>query len=304
MFDLVIIGGGPAAITAGIYAARKKLKTLLLCAGWGGQMAWATQVENYPGFESVSGAQLVQKFVKHLKKFEIEIKEERVEIIKPRHKAKAEFIILTNQDKYLTKAIIITTGKSPAHLNVPGEKQFLGKGVSYCVTCDGPLFKNKEVAVIGGGNAGLGTALELSKYTRQIYLLEFQPTLMADEILQEAIKKISKIIVLTNAKVKAIHGDKFVKGLTYQDRISQEVKNLSVQGVFVVIGSIPNSQLVKNIVKLNKGGEIKINSENMTSQKGIFAAGDVTDIPHKQIVVAAGEGAKAALSAYNYLWPK
>jgi len=270
-------------------------------------MAWAAQVENYPGFESVSGAQLVQKFVKHLKKFEIGTREEeKVELIKLVKKTKKlpEFSVLSNKDKYLTKAIIITTGKSPAHLNVSGEREFLGKGVSYCVTCDGPLFKNKEVAVIGGGNAGLGTALELSKYTRQIYLLEFQPELMADEILQEAIKKISKIIALTNAKVKEIHGDKFVKGLTYQDRISQEIKNLSVQGVFVVIGSIPNSQLVKNIVKLNKQGEIKINSQNMTSQKGIFAAGDVTDTPHKQIVVAAGEGAKAALSAYNYLWPK
>lgn len=307
MYDLIIIGGGPAAISAGIYAARKKLKTLLICAGWGGQMTSAWQVENYPGFESILGAELVQKFVQHLRKFEIEIREgEKVKAVKLVKKTKKlpEFSLLTNKDKYLTQAIIIATGKSPGHLNVPGEKEFLAKGVSYCSTCDAPLFKNKEVAVIGGGNSGVGASLELAKYAKKIYLCQFEEELTADELLQEKVKKISKIIVLTKVAVKEIYGDKFVKGLSYQDRFSKEVKNLSVQGVFIAIGFIPNSQIVKNIVKLNKQGEIKINAKNMTSQKGIFAAGDVTDVPHKQIVVATGEGAKAALSAYQYLWPK
>jgi alkyl hydroperoxide reductase subunit F len=186
-------------------------------------------------------------------------------------------------------------------LGIAGESEFTGKGVSYCVTCDGPLFKDKKVAVIGGGNAGLEAALDLLNYASQIYLLEFLSQLTADESLQERVKNSSQINVLTNAAVKEIKGGQLVESLVYQERSSGQHREIAVQGIFVEIGTTANSFLVKDVLELNREGEIKIDAQNRTSVKNIFAAGDVTDVSGKQIVVAAGEGAKAALSAYQYL---
>jgi alkyl hydroperoxide reductase subunit F len=302
MHDLIIIGGGPAAISAGIYAVRKKLKTLLLTKDWGGQLNWTNLIENYPGFESTNGPELTKKLVSHLKKYQgqdLEIKEgvgvKKVEI-------GSEQLVKIEADKsYQTKVLIVATGRNYKKLGIAGESEFTGKGVSYCVTCDGPLFKDKKVAVIGGGNAGLEAALDLLNYASQIYLLEFLSQLTADESLQERVKNSSQINVLTNAAVKEIKGGQLVESLVYQERSSGQHREIAVQGIFVEIGTTANSFLVKDVLELNREGEIKIDAQNRTSVKNIFAAGDVTDVSGKQIVVAAGEGAKAALSAYQYL---
>lgn len=301
MYDLIIIGGGSAAISAGIYAARKKLKTLLITKGWGGQLNSAPWIENYPGFDSISGMDLSNKLISHLKKNTLDIKEGfDIKEIKVEKKNK---IIRVRGKKidFRAKAVIVTTGRVPKKLGIFNEEKFIGKGISYCATCDAPLFQDKKVAVVGGANAGLGIALELSAFASKIYILEFLPELNADEYLQEKVKKSSKINIITSALIKEFKGDKFIEGLIYQDNISKKEKTLKVEGIFIAIGSSANFSLVKNVVKLNKQNEIKIDSKNRTSQLNIFAAGDVTDVSHKQVIIAAGEGAKAALNAYDYI---
>ncbi len=301
MFDLIIIGGGPAGVTAGIYAARKKLKTLLITKDFLGQASKASEVENYPGFEEISGSDLMEKFKNHLKKFEIEIKEK--EWVKEIQKTKEGFKVKANhQEEYETKAIIITSGRDPRPLEVPGEKEFIGKGVSYCPICDAPFFKDKTVAVIGGGNAAFGTALDLIKYCPKIYILEFSSKIRADEINQERVKASGKIEVILNAQVKEIKGKEWVEALIYEDLLNKETKELPLAGVFVEIGSIPATSFVKDLVEFTETDEIKINPQTCeTKTPGLFAAGDVTDIEYKQIIISAGEGAKAALTAYEYL---
>jgi thioredoxin-disulfide reductase len=303
MYDLIVIGGGPAAITAGIYGARRKLKTLLITKDWNGQVSWTAFVENYPGFESISGPELVDKLVSHLKK----TKEYGLEIkkgfeVKEVGLADNDILeIKADSEVYQSKALVIATGRRPKKLGVPGEDKFTGKGVSYCPICDAPLFKDKAVAVVGGGNAGFEAALDLTKYASKIYLLEFAPKLSCDECFVERLEESSKTTILTNVLVKEIKGKDFVESLVYQDRNSKETKEISVEGVFVEIGSVPNSSLVENMVELNEEGEIKIDLKNTTSRQNVFAAGDVTDVSHKQIIIAAGEGAKAALNAYDYI---
>ncbi|MFH1387895.1 MAG: FAD-dependent oxidoreductase, partial [Patescibacteria group bacterium] len=286
MYDLIIIGGGPAAISAGIYAARKKLKTLLITKGWGGQLNSAPWIENYPGFDSISGMDLSNKLISHLKKNTLDIKEGfDIKEIKVEKKNK---IIRVRGKKidFRAKAVIVTTGRVPKKLGIFNEEKFIGKGISYCATCDAPMFQGKKVAVVGGANAGLGIALELSAFASKIYILEFLPELNADEYLQEKVKKSSKINIITSALIKEFKGDKFIEGLIYQDNISKKEKTLKVEGIFIAIGSSANFSLVKNVVKLNKQNEIKIDSKNRTSQLNIFAAGDVTDVSHKQVIIA------------------
>ena len=300
MYDLIIIGGGPASVSAGIYAARKKIKTLLITKNWGGQMSYAPLIENYPGFISVTGADLVNKFTEHLKKNELDIKDSlNVEDIKKISDSEIE--IKAGDQTYQTKTCIITTGRIARKLNVPGGKEFLGKGISHCATCDAPLFQDKIVAVVGGANAGLGTALELVEYASKVYILETTSKLQADELLQEKIKKINKVEIMTSVKIVEVKGDKFVSGLVYSNGTEGQNKELPVQGIFLAIGSVANSSFIKDMVELNEQREIKVDSKNQTSQPNIFAAGDVTDISHKQIIIAAGEGAKAALNVYDYL---
>lgn len=300
MHDVIIIGGGPAAITAGIYLARKKVNLLLLAKDWGGQAAKTSIVENYPGFGETSGPDLVNKFVEQLKKYKIEIKE-NTEV--KEFKLIDDLTVEAKADghTYQAKTAVIATGGVPRKLNVPGEKEFVGKGVAYCSICDAPLFKNKEVAVVGGGNAGLEAVLDLLKYASKIYLLEFQSELGGDAFLRDRIKGDGKVEIIMNAAVKEIKGDKLVSGLVYQDRQSGQTKELSLQGVFVTIGWSANSSLFENVVKLNEKKEIEIDNLNKTSKPNIFAAGDVTNVLYKQLVIAVGEGAKAALSTYNYI---
>ncbi|OGZ22484.1 MAG: hypothetical protein A3A08_01175 [Candidatus Nealsonbacteria bacterium RIFCSPLOWO2_01_FULL_41_9] len=301
MYDLIIIGGGPAGITAGIYAARHKLNTLLITKEFGGQMAKITvAIENYPGFEKISGFDLIQKFEAQLRKQKVDIKMDAVTKVEK----KGDYFFITAQDKdvFESKAVIITSGADPRPLEAEGEKEFIGKGVSYCVTCDGPIFANKIVAVIGGGNSAFESALFLSKIASKIFILEYGPKVRADETNQKKVQEAGNIEVITSADVKKIQGDKFVSSIVYQDKLTGENKTLEVQGVFVEIGHMPATSFIKGLVDFNKKDEIKIDPYTcQTKTPGLFSAGDVTEVKIKQIVVAAGEGTKAALAAYKYL---
>jgi len=302
IYDLIIIGGGPAGITAGIYAGRQKMKTLLMTKEFGGQVAKkATEICNYPGFEKISGIELIDKFVEHLKKQEsVEIKFAEVEKIE---KQSDIFTITTTEnEKIQSRAAIIATGADPMPLEAIGEKEFIGKGVSYCVTCDGPVFRNKTIAIIGGGNAGLEAALFMVNYASKIYILEFGPEINADHENKNDIAKSNKIEIIKNASVKEIKGKTMIDSLVYQDNISKENKTLEVQGVFIEIGSQPATALAKGLVDFTKRDEIIVEPETFgTKTPGLFAAGDDNSGPYKQIVTAAGEGCKAVLAAYDYL---
>ena len=301
VYDLVIIGGASAGLSAAIYAARKKLNFILLTDKVGGQSLLTDSIENYPGFVSISGPELVKKMEEQALALGAEIKEKK--LLKSVLKIDKIFEIETHDgEKYQTKTIIIASGKHPRPLNVPGEKELTGKGVSYCSICDAPLFQEVPVAVVGGGNSGLESATDSVPYASLIYVLEFGPKIIGDEETQEKLKKTGKVEFIVNAQTLKVAGDKFVDGLVYKDRISGEEKELKVKGIFVNVGQTPSAGFVKDFLELNQQGEIAIDHKtNQTSVEGIFAAGDVTDIKYKQCVVAAAEGAKAALSAYNYL---
>jgi len=291
IYDVAIIGGGPAGLTAGIYAARKKLKTVILAKQIGGQPLLCDLIENYPGFEKISGKELIDKMLAQNKKYGVEIREdEEIKTI-----AKQDDIFLINSLE--AKTIIIATGRNPRRLNVPGEKEFEGKGVSYCTTCDAPLFAGKDVAVIGSGNSGLYSAGDLLKYAQKIYVLESLSKIMGDEWMAEELKKGGKVEFILGAEVKEIKGSKFVEKIIYNND-----KEIDVGGVFISVGWIPAAGFAKDFLEMNEDGEIIIDPKtNETSVKGVFGAGDATNTKHKQLVVAAAEGAKAALSVYGYL---
>jgi len=306
LYDLIIIGGGPGGMTAAIYAARKKLKFLMLSLDVGGQMNWSSEVDNYPGLPDFTGMEVVSSFQKHLQDYKIKIT--RAEVISIGKKGKI-ISVKTKKNNYQTKTILIASGKKPKKLNVKGESEFLGKGVTYCVTCDAPLYRNKVVSVIGGGNSGLEAALFLAKYAKKVYIIDVLEKLGGEAYLKEKVDANKKISFIGGAKVTEVFGTKFVEGLKYEKQEKENKVNL--QGIFIEVGLVSNTNFIK-YVKKNKWGEImifrstKTHEENMTSIAGIFAAGDVTDIPSKQIVIAAGEGAKAALALFNYIdkWDK
>lgn len=298
---MIIIGGGPAGITAGIYAARHNLKTLLMTKGFGGQMARKTvAIENYTGFEEISGFELVQKFEKHLRKQKIDIK---IDAVVNLTKNGDRFSVLTKKgDNFLSKAVILTTGAEARTLDVPGEKEFIGRGVSYCVACDGPLFAKKIVAVAGGGNAAFEAALFLAAITQKIFILERGKETRADEVLQKKAKEANNIEILTGVGIKEIAGEKFVNSIKYEDSKTGEQKTLKADGIFVEIGNKPEVSFAKDLVDFNEKGEIIIShNDNQTKTPGLFAAGDVTTAYYKQIIISAGDGAKAALSAQKYI---
>jgi thioredoxin-disulfide reductase len=304
-YDLIIIGGGPAGITAGIYAGRQRLKTLLLTKEFGGQMIKkSTEVCNYPGFARIEGKELIKKFVDHLREQGIaDIKfGEAADIGKKNNK----FVVITKaKDKFFADSVIIATGAEPKPLNVAGEKEFIGRGVSYCVTCDGPLFKNRTIAVAGGGNAGFEAAIFMAGYAKKIYILEAESKIRADKDSQEIARKSKKIKVITNAAIKKIEGNVFVSSLTYQDLIEKKEKTIKLDGVFIEIGTKPMTSFIKNskLVAFNKKGEIKVDLKTyQTKTPGLFTAGDANEGKYKQIVIAAGQGCKAALSSYDYLY--
>ena len=300
MFDLIIIGSGPAGITAGIYAARKKINTLILTKDFIGQVGRAFLIENYPGFTSIRGMALVEQWKKQLEAQEIETREG--ETVKAIRKKENFFEVETNNQTYTASSIIIATGRAPRKLNILGEREFLGKGLGYCVTCDGPLFRDKIVAVIGGGNSGFGAALELSEYCAKIYLLHSNASPNADEISQDKVNSNKKIELILNASIKEVRGNNTVKSLVYEDVLEKQKKELKVEGIFIEIGYIPATDFLKDVIDLNDHHEIIINSIDFsTSVSGIFAAGDVVNGSVKQIITAAGDGCKAAISAYEYI---
>jgi thioredoxin-disulfide reductase len=300
MFDLIIIGGGPAGITAGIYAARKKLNTLIITKEWGGQIIKASDIQNWPGEKSISGPDLMKKMVEHLKGFEIEIKEDR-EVINL-EKKDDNFLVRDDKDEeHQAKTVIIATGKIPRSLDIPGEEEFKGKGVSICSTCDAPMFKDKEVAVVGGGNAGFDAALDLTKYAKKIYILEFLEEMRGDSTTKEQLEKTSKIEFYTNVAVKEIRGTSFVESLIYENRDTGKDTEIKVQGVFVAIGMEAKAGFAEGLVVFNKIGEIEVDKHNNTKTPGLFAAGDITDVKYEQIVIAASEGTKSTLAAHDYL---
>jgi alkyl hydroperoxide reductase subunit F len=302
MLDLIIIGGGPAGLTAAIYAARKKLDFKVLAQKIGGEQVLITSViENYPAIKSISGIEFIKKIREHIRDYQVEIEEgqEVVKVIKKEN----NFLVKTKVAKeYTAKTLIIASGRKPRHLGLPGEKEFEGRGVSFCSVCDAPLFRDRVVAVIGSGNAGLESALDLTKYAKKIYVLERASKVIGDKILQERLEETGKVEFIIKAIAKEIKGEEFVSVLLYQDEEIQKIKELKVTGVFIHVGSATSVDFVKDILELNVAGEIVIDPKsNQTSVEGIFAAGDVTDIKWKQIVVAAGEGAKAVLSVHEYL---
>jgi thioredoxin-disulfide reductase len=304
LYDLIIIGAGPAGLTAGIYAGRKKIKTLILTKQIGGQ-SLSYIIENYPGIPKISGMELVEKMKAQVEEHGIEIKDN--EEISGIGKKNNNFLIKTKDSSFETKAIIVASGKIPRKLDVLGAEKFEGKGVSFCTICDAPLFSKKNVAIIGGGNSALMSAMDLLPYAEKIYILQHRQRFIGDEILQEKLKNSGKVKFITDAETRKVKGTDFVNSLVYEDLSARGGpafgrKELAVQGVFVNIGYVPNTSFVKNFLKLNEKEEIIIDPEtNETSVKGIFAAGDVTNIPYKQYIIAAAEGAKASLSAYHYL---
>ncbi len=300
IYDLIIVGAGPAGITSAIYARRQNLKTLVITKDFGGQIGRkAVDIENYPGFKKIKGPELINRFKEHLKASNAEIKIGQVDKITKENNI---FCVSTLEEKFFSKAVILASGADPRPLEVPGEKEFIGKGVSYCAICDGPIFRNKTVAVIGGGNAGFESAIFLSNYAKKIYILEYSSQVSADEVNQETVQKTGKAEIITNAKVKEIKGDNLVNALVYEDLKTKEEKILKVDGVFVEIGSQPATSYAKGLVDFNERDEIKVEFETCeTKTPGLFAVGDLNVGRFKQIITACGEGAKAALAAYNYI---
>jgi len=300
IYDLVIIGGGPAGMTAAVYAARKRLKTLLISEDLGGQVLLTSEVENYMGYQYIEGRQLVNKFKEQVGHFPIdqEIGEEVQELSK---EGEIFSILIKGGTKFRGKTVIIASGKRSRSLDVSGEKRLIGRGVSYCSICDAPFFEGKEIAVIGGGNSAFEAALDLVKIASGIYLVDIASTWRADSVLVEQIEKEKKVTSFPRHKVKEIKGEDRVESITIEPLDGGQIKSLSVQGVFIEIGLVPNSEFARPLVKLNQAGEIVVDCKNQTNIAGLFAAGDVSSVPEKQIVIAAGEGAKATLTAYQYL---
>ena len=299
MHDLIIVGGGPAGIAAGVYAARKQLKTLLISVDIGGQINNTWGIENYLGYQFIEGPELINKFQTQVSQFPIDQKiGDKVSRVS---KIDGGFEAVTEAgDKYQAKAVILATGKKPRKLNVPGETELTGRGVTYCAICDGPVFTGQRVAVVGGGNSALEATLDMVKIAEHVDLVSLTP-LTGDPILISQLANAKNLSIFTEHQTVEIKGKDLVEGALIKDIKNGKEKHLDVTGVFIEIGLVPNSDAVKGLVELNKQGEVTITPTCETTVPGLYAAGDVTDVPEKQIIVAAGEGAKAALQAHRYL---
>jgi len=296
--DVCIVGAGPAGMTAAVYVARKKLSAAIVAKDIGGQMAWTMGIENYMGYQYVTGRELTAKFEEQVRQFPVPVVMDEVTVIE---REGGLFRLVTNGGREISaRTIIIASGKRPKELGVPEERKFIGRGLSYCATCDGPLFAGKDVVVCGGGNSAVQAAIEMSKVASKVYIVSRNPW-RADPVIQDRATDVKNIERRTGYDVVAIRGERAVDGLVVREKSTGKEETLNVTGIFVEIGLKPNTDLVRGLVDLNESGEVKVNCRCETDVPGIFAAGDATDVHEKQIVVAAGEGAKAALSAHEFL---
>ncbi|CAG0978343.1 thioredoxin reductase (NADPH) [Methylophilaceae bacterium] len=299
-FDILVIGGGPAGSSAAVYAARKGIRTGLVAERFGGQVMDTNAIENFISVKETEGPKLVAALEEHVKSYDVDIMNtQRAKKLIPGELIEVE---LASGARLKSKAVIISTGARWRELDVPGEKEYRGKGVAYCPHCDGPLFKGKPVAVVGGGNSGVEAAIDLAGFVSHVTLLQFDEQLKADAVLQNKLFSLPNVEVITQAQTSEVNGDgNKVNGLTYIDRATGSSHKLDIDAVFVQIGLIPNTDWLEGTVELSKYGEIEVDSHGQTSVPGVFAAGDVTTIPYKQIVIALGDGARASLGAFDYL---
>lgn len=296
-YDVVVVGGGPAGLTAAIYAARRALKTLIISMDIGGQMALTNSIENYPGYEEIDGPTLGQKMLTQAEKSGATLV--TAEVIRVEKKGDVFILHTAENQQFESRAVIMAFGLTPRNLGVPGEKEFMGKGVAYCATCDGPLYKGKTVVVVGGGNSAMDAAEYLSKIVAKVYILVRQDKFRGEEVLMKRVSSDPKIEILFEAVTKEIKGDKKIETLVYDQK--GETKEIKIDGVFVEIGHVAKTEWVKNLLDLTEQHEIKVNMDCETNVTGVFAAGDITQTAYKQVVISAGDGAKAALQAYKYL---
>jgi len=302
-YDVIIVGAGPAGMTAAIYTSRRAMKTLVISQDIGGQAALTPEVENYPGIETTNGLELMEKFRKHAEKFGAEFLIDDVQSVKKNDDG--NFIVKTASNGHQAETVILAFGLSHRHLNVPGEEELTGRGVSYCSTCDGPLFKDKTVAVVGGGNSALESSLYLADIAKQVYLIHRRTKFRGEEFYVNQLTSKKNIELVLDTEVKEIKGKDRVGSVVTKDvNDESKTREIKVDGVFIEIGLVVKADFIKGLVDVNDRNEIKITAENETSIPGIFSAGDVTTVPYKQIVVSAGEGCKAALQAYLYLQKK
>lgn len=299
IYDVIIVGGGAAGLTAAIYAGRKKMKSLLITVDIGGQTNLTPHIENYPGYTAKSGPDLMKTMEQQARGFGTELVFGKV--TKAEKSGNSFSVTASNKEKYMSKTLILANGKVPKTPGIPGEGKFMGRGISTCAVCDAPIFKNKTVAVIGGGNSALDAAELTSKFSSKVYLVHRRNEFRGDEILVNRVKKIKNVEFVLNHVPVEVKGDKFVKSLVIADVETKKRKEIGIDGVFLEIGYIVDTDFIKGLVKVNSLGEIMVDGNCQTSQPGVFAAGDITSVPYKQTVIAAGHGAIAALSAYNYL---
>jgi thioredoxin-disulfide reductase len=302
-YDVIIIGGGAAGLTAAIYASRRAMKTLVISQDIGGQASTTPDIENYPGFESINGSELMNKFHKQAEKFGAEFVFDEVKQIKKNESG--TFYVITVSEKYESATVILAFGLSHRHLGVPGEDYLTGRGVSYCATCDGPLYKGKRVVVVGGGNSALDAAIYLSKIASQVYLIHRQSTFKGEAFLIDRLAKLSNVELVREVVVTEIKGEQRVQSIVVTPaKKTDKTKEIPVDGVFIEIGCVVKADFIRGLVDLDEKDQINITPDCETSTPGIFAAGDVTTVTYKQIIVSAGEGCKAALQAYMYVQKK
>lgn len=303
-FDVLVVGGGPAGAAAAIYAARKGIRTGIVAERFGGQVMDTMAIENFISVKYTEGPKLVASLEEHVKEYEVDVMNlQRVAKVVPGSEDGTTLaeVQLENGATLKSRTVIVATGARWREMNVPGEKEFRGKGVAYCPHCDGPLFKGKRVAVIGGGNSGVEAAIDLAGVVAHVTLLEFADELRADAVLQKKLYSLPNVTVIKSAQTTEVTGTDKVNGLVYKDRKTDETHRIELEGIFVQIGLLPNTDFLKGSLELSRFGEIIVDAKGQTSVPGVFAAGDCTTVPYKQIIIAMGEGAKASLSAFDHL---